>query len=94
MYAAYAILAKDAPEVTLKVATMDNDESLPLLLKGELDLIFNYIVFLPRSTQKRLTHERLYDECVVVCAAATHQLPRQKHVPPVPAIGWEMAPSN
>ena len=78
--AAYAILAKDAPEVTLKVVTMDNDESMPLRLKGELDLVFNYVDSLPGLPQNGLTHERLYEESFVVCAAARHRLTGRKRV--------------
>lgn len=79
--AAYAVLAIDAPDVTLRVSTMDNDESMPLLLKGELDLIFNYVDVLSVSPRQGLTHEHLYDERVVVCSAANHRLARLKRVP-------------
>ncbi len=37
----YAALLKDAPELTLDIIVTDNDETVPLLRKGELDLVFN-----------------------------------------------------
>src|SRR5688572_20660517 len=75
--AAYIALSGEAPEVKVQVVTVDNDVSIPMLLKGELDLIFNYVPDPPRTD---VAHERLYDEIVVVCASAHHRLARRKRV--------------
>ena len=91
--AAYVALSKEAPEVKLQVVTADNDVSVPMLLKGELDLVFNYI---PDPPQLGLAHERLYDEIVVVSASAHHRLARRKRVAMADLVEepWAVSSSN
>jgi DNA-binding transcriptional LysR family regulator len=78
--AVYFNLSRDAPELSIQIVTTSNEVSVPMLLKGELDLIFNYIDFIPAAPHKNLGVERLYDDVVVVCASASHRLSRLKRV--------------
>lgn len=92
--ATYIALSRDAPELTLKVVTTGNDVSVPMLLKGELDLIFNYIDLIPGSPHKSLAQERLYDDVIVVCASASHPLTRLKRVEMIDLVHERWAVSN
>jgi DNA-binding transcriptional LysR family regulator len=74
---AYTVLRKDAPKLKLDLVVTDNDESIPLLRQGKLDLIVNT---LPASPYEGTAQERLYDDDWVVCAAADHPLFRKKRV--------------
>jgi DNA-binding transcriptional LysR family regulator len=74
---AISALLKDAPRVTLKLGTSDNDVMLPALRDGRLDLVINY---LPPTLPEGLTQEQLYDEEMVVCASADHRLAGLKRV--------------
>jgi DNA-binding transcriptional LysR family regulator len=83
--AAYVVLAKEAPALKLHVVTADNDVSLPMLVKGELDLVLNYLphadsVSLTHVPVGALEHEHLYDDLVVVFASVKHRLAGQKRV--------------
>ena len=91
--AAYVALSKEAPDLKLQIVTADNDVSVPMLLKGELDLVFNYIPDTPRPA---LAHERLYDDIVVVCASARHRLARLKRVDMTDLVQerWAVSSSN
>ncbi len=40
---AYALLLKGTPKLTLEITVSDNDEMVPSLRDGELDLIFNFL---------------------------------------------------
>ena len=73
----YAALLKDAPELTLDIIVTDNDETVPLLRKGELDLVFNT---LPTPPYEGTVQEWLYDDDWVVCASADHPLFRRKRI--------------
>jgi DNA-binding transcriptional LysR family regulator len=74
---AYAVLLKEAPNVTLSITVSDNDVMVPALQNGELDLILNYLADAPYAG---CVKERLYEDEIVVCAAAGHPLTRQKVV--------------
>ena len=74
---AISALLNDAPRVTLKVITSDNDLMLPALRDGQLDLVVNY---LPAALPEGLVQERLYNEDMVVCTAANHRLAGLKRV--------------
>jgi DNA-binding transcriptional LysR family regulator len=73
----YAALLKDAPDMTLDIIVTDNDETVPMLCKGELDVVFN---MLPTSPYEGTVQERLYDDDWVVCACADHPLFRRKRI--------------
>jgi DNA-binding transcriptional LysR family regulator len=75
--AAFARLGKDAPRITLTVTVSDNDVMVPLLRKGELDLIVNYNF---HSPVEGVFYEHLYQDDFVVCAATSHRLSRRKRV--------------
>jgi DNA-binding transcriptional LysR family regulator len=55
----------------------DNDESIPLLRQGKLDLIFNTLPVFP---YEGTAQEWLYDADWVVCAAANHPLFRKRRI--------------
>jgi DNA-binding transcriptional LysR family regulator len=77
---AYLPLLREAPKVALRIITTDNDVTLPMLLRGELDLIFNYLDFMPGVPHAGLVQEHVYDDVYVVCASARHRLARAKRV--------------
>ena len=70
-------LFKDAPKVALDLTIAGNDELLPALRNGELDLIVNAI---PGSPYEDLVHEYLYGDEIVVYASAEHRLADKKQV--------------
>jgi DNA-binding transcriptional LysR family regulator len=90
---AYAALLKDAPELKLDIVVTDNDETVPLLLKGELDMIFN---LLPTSPYDGTVQEWLYDDDFVVLASANHPLFRKKRITikDIERKGWAMSQVN
>ena len=67
----YAALRKEAPKLTLRITATDNDVMLPLLRKGELDLIVNYLA---ATSHEGTVQEHLFDEDWVVFASARHRL--------------------
>jgi DNA-binding transcriptional LysR family regulator len=73
----YAALHRDVPKLKVDIIIADNDESMPLLLHGKLDLIFH---ILSSAAREGTVQERLYDEDYVVCAAASHPLFRKKRI--------------
>ena len=75
--AAYAILLKEAPTASVTITVSDNDVMVPALRNGDLDLIVNWLADTPYDG---CVKERLYDDEIVVCAAAGHTLARQKVV--------------
>jgi DNA-binding transcriptional LysR family regulator len=78
--AAYALLMEEAPKLTVRIITSDNDVTLPMLRNGELDLIFNYTDYIPAARHDDLAQEHLYDDELVVCASARHRLTKLKRV--------------
>jgi DNA-binding transcriptional LysR family regulator len=74
---AFARLRQEAPRATLQVFVSDNDVMVPLLRKGELDLIINY--YMTVQVDDVVCEHLFYDE-YVVCAAGTHRLAKQKQV--------------
>jgi DNA-binding transcriptional LysR family regulator len=91
---AYAVLQKEAPNVTFSATDSDNDVLVPALQKGELDLIVNYI---PESPIAGCAIEPLpgdYD--IVVYAAASHPLTRKRIVTlaDLAGQGWVLSPIN
>lgn len=68
---------EDAPKVTLALTIAGNDELLPALRNGELDLIVNAM---PGRPYEDLAHEHVYDDEFVVYASARHRLAGKKRV--------------
>ncbi len=75
--AAYAALVKEAPKLTMQITVAENDLTVPLLCKGQLDLIFN---MLWQSPHEQTTQERLFDNVSVACASVTHPLAKKRRV--------------
>lgn len=67
----------DAPKVVLALTVAGNDELLPALRNGELDLIINAM---PSCPYEDLVHEHVYDDEFVVYASARHRLAGKKRV--------------
>ena len=89
----YSALLKGAPKMTLDITVTDNDETVPLLCKGELDIIFG---MLPSSPYEGTVQEWLYDNDFVVFASANHRLFRQKRVTikDIEHEGWALSKVN
>jgi DNA-binding transcriptional LysR family regulator len=75
--AACTQLMKEAPRLTFDITITDNDELVPLLRDGKLDLGFNYI---PPSPYEGIEQLRIYDDEYVVYASAAHALSRKRRV--------------
>jgi DNA-binding transcriptional LysR family regulator len=73
----YSALVKDAPKLTLDISVTDNDETVPSMLKGELDIVYNV---LPSSPYEGTVHEWLFEDDWVVCASANHPLLRRRRI--------------
>lgn len=68
---------KEAPKVALALTIAGNDELLPALRNGELDLIVNAM---PGRPYEDLVQEHVYDDEFVVYASARHRLAGKKGV--------------
>jgi DNA-binding transcriptional LysR family regulator len=90
----YVPLLTQSPKLALQIITSDNDVTLPLLLNGELDLVFNYLDFIPAPAYDALTCEHLYDDIHVVCASTRHRLARLKRVAMTDLVPERWALSN
>jgi DNA-binding transcriptional LysR family regulator len=75
--AAFSKLRKEAPRTTLNVLVSDNDVMVPMLRKGEIDLIINYYMTVQVDD---VLCEHLYHDAYVVCAATSHRLAKRKQV--------------
>ena len=74
---AYVALLKEVPRLTGQITVADNDVMVPVLRRGELDLIFNVI---PETPYEGCVQEHLFDDEFVVCASADHPLAKRKRV--------------
>ncbi len=75
--AAYNRLLKEAPRLTLKIVSSDNDSMAAAIRDGHLDMFVNY---LPATPPEDFVQEHLYDDITVVCASAQHPLAKSKRV--------------
>ena len=73
-------LLTESPKVKLRIVISDNDFTLPLLLKGELDLVFNYLDFMPGGPYDGISQELVYTDTSVVWAAVGHRLAKARRV--------------
>jgi DNA-binding transcriptional LysR family regulator len=91
---AYAVLQKEAPDVTLSATASDNDVMIPALLKGELDLIVNYFPDFPLPGCDVDPLPGRHD--IVVYAAAGHPLARKRTRTLADLTGqsWVLSPMN
>ena len=92
--AAYAVLQKEAPNVTFSATASDNDVMIPALLKGELDLIVNYFPDAPLPGCDVVPLPGEHD--IVVYAAASHPLARKRTrtLADLADQGWVLSPMN
>jgi DNA-binding transcriptional LysR family regulator len=74
--AVFPQLLKTAPKLTLQIIDSDNDELVPSLLRGALDLVLNYLT----PDYVGTIHVPIYEEDWVVCASAKHPLTNRKRV--------------
>jgi DNA-binding transcriptional LysR family regulator len=72
-----AALLQQAPRLTAQIVVGDNDDLVPALRRGELDLIFNVLADAPYPG---CTQEHLFDDVFVVCASADHRLARRRRI--------------
>ena len=78
LLAAIIELLRAEPRITMKVMVSDIDEILPALQSGQIDVVFNLMVFKPPAGLAYIPLRE--DECVV-CCAANHRLAACTHVP-------------
>lgn len=78
LMAAITELLRAEPRITMKVVVSDIDEILPALQSGQIDVVFNLMVFKPPAGLAYIPLRE--DECVA-CCAASHRLAARTHVP-------------
>ena len=78
LLAAITELLTAEPRITMKIMVSDIDEILPALQSGQIDVVFNLMVFKPPAGLAYIPLRK--DECVV-CCAANHRLAAGSHVP-------------
>jgi DNA-binding transcriptional LysR family regulator len=71
-------LLRSEPRITMKVVVSDNDEVLPALRSGQLDLVIQYLY--PLAAPTGLIYIPLYEDETVPCCARTHRLAACNHV--------------
>jgi DNA-binding transcriptional LysR family regulator len=79
LLAAITELLRTDPRITIKVVVSDQDEIIPALHSGEIDVIVNLVHPKPPTSGLTYIHLRK-DECVV-CCAQNHRLAGRTHVP-------------
>jgi DNA-binding transcriptional LysR family regulator len=77
LLAAITELLTVEPRITMKVTVSDIDEILPALQSGQIDVVFNLMVFKPPAGLAYIPLRE--DECVV-CCATNHRLAAGAHV--------------
>ena len=89
----YTALQKETREVTMEVTVGDNDQLLPMLRAGELDLIYNYRS--PISVEG-VTSDNLHEDTLVACAARNHPLAKRRRLALDDLVGerWALSASN
>jgi DNA-binding transcriptional LysR family regulator len=78
LLAAIIELLRAEPRITMKVVVSDIDEILPALQSGQIDVVFNLMVFKPPAGLAYIPLRE--DECVVFCGA-NHRLAARTPVP-------------
>lgn len=73
----YAAMLRKGAKATVSITVGDNDVMVPMLRRGELDLVVNYM---PPADYEGLVHEPLHRDPWVVCARANHRLAGRKRV--------------
>ena len=78
LLAAIIELLRAEPRITMKVMVSDQDEILPALQSGQIDVLFNLMVLKPPAGLAYIPLRE--DQCVVSCAG-NHRLAARTHVP-------------
>lgn len=68
-------LMSDSPRLTIEVTISDNDELVPLIRQGELDLALNYIPPVPYEGVEQV---HILDDQYVAYASASHPLTKKR----------------
>jgi DNA-binding transcriptional LysR family regulator len=78
LLAAIAELLRTEPRITMKVIVSDQDEIIPALHRGEVDVVVNLVHPKPPA---ELAYIHLREDECVVCCAQNHRLAGRTHVP-------------
>src|SRR5208282_1423761 len=94
--AAWADLARSAPQVRLELTEMEPEESLPAVLRGETDVAVGHEYdLLPRPLDPQFERRDLLADPVLVAVRAGHPLADQETVPLSALAGLPfLAPRN
>jgi DNA-binding transcriptional LysR family regulator len=86
-------LVADAPNLAIDILISDNDELVPLMLGGKLDVCVNYI---PASPYPGIEQVPLLDDQYVAYAAADHPLANKKKLELKDLVGevWTSSTAN
>lgn len=74
-FASITELLRAEPKITTNVTVTDQDELIPALLNGKVDIVYNLVHFMPPADLTYLPIRK--DECVV-CCAKDHPLTQRK----------------
>lgn len=77
-FAAITELLRTEPRITLKVVVSDQDEIIPALHSGEVDVLYNLMAHKPPAG---FAYIRLREDECVVCCARNHRLAGRTQVP-------------
>jgi DNA-binding transcriptional LysR family regulator len=75
--ASLAELLRAEPRITMKVIVSDQDEIIPALQSGDVDVLFNLVHHKPQAD---LTYVPVREDECVVCCARSHRLAGRKRV--------------
>ncbi len=91
--AALTRLVAEAPKLDVDILISDNDELVPLMLDGKLDLCVNYI---PNSPYPGIEQVHLLDDHYVAYAAAGHPLAQKRKPAMKDLVGeiWTSSTAN
>jgi DNA-binding transcriptional LysR family regulator len=85
-----AELAERHPEVRVEYTEAEAEESLPVLARGELDLVIaEEYDYLPRGRDRRLLREELGRDPILVALPDTHRLARRGRPVPLTELAGE-----
>lgn len=84
-------LMKEAPRLSVDITITDNDELVPLLRQGKLDLAFNYI---PPTPYEGVEQEHVFDDRYVAYASEAHPLAHKRKLAITDLVGESWATST
>jgi len=88
----YTALQKETRDVTMEITIGDNDQLVPMLRAGELDLVYNVY----SQSIEGVASENLHHDMWVVCAARNHHLAKRRRLALDDLVGerWALSASN